>query len=84
MPYDIERIGPTRIYPPATYEMKFKIKANQDFQGEIKETVPASFEILRDSTSPNYQYQEIGSPLYLKNSEIALIIFFWSDNGSSG
>jgi hypothetical protein len=43
--FDIERIGPTRIFPPASYEMKFKIKTNQDFTGEIVERVPASFEI---------------------------------------
>jgi len=45
VPFDVERIGPTRIYPPATYEMTLKIKVNQDFVGEIIETVPASFEI---------------------------------------
>jgi len=44
--FEVERIGPTRIYPPATYEMKFKIKANQDFKGEVIEQVPAAFEIL--------------------------------------
>ncbi len=41
--FEIERTGPTRIYPPATYEMKIKIKANQDFQGEIVEIVPMTF-----------------------------------------
>jgi hypothetical protein len=46
VPFDVERIGPTRIYPPATYEMKFKIKANQDFQDQVIEVVPESFEIL--------------------------------------
>jgi hypothetical protein len=49
IPFDIERIGPTRIYPLAIYEMKFKIKANQDFTGEIKEYVPVDFEIEGNS-----------------------------------
>jgi len=43
VPFDIERIGPTRIYPPAIYEMKFRIKANQDFEGFVEEKVPSDF-----------------------------------------
>jgi len=27
VPFEIERIGPTRIYPPADYQMKIKIKS---------------------------------------------------------
>ncbi|MFH1657061.1 MAG: helix-turn-helix domain-containing protein, partial [bacterium] len=45
VPFDIERIGPTRIYPPATYEMVLKIKPSYDFNGEITEPVPAGFEL---------------------------------------
>jgi hypothetical protein len=45
VPYDIERIGPTRIWPQAAYEMKIRIKTKSDFKGEIVETIPASFEI---------------------------------------
>ena len=43
--FDIERLGPTRIYPIESYEMRFRIKANQDFTGEIAESVPESFVI---------------------------------------
>jgi len=43
--FDVERIGPTRIYPPVNYEMEMIIKANQDFTGQVIEKVPASFEI---------------------------------------
>jgi len=46
MPFEIERLGPTRIYPPASYQIKFNITANEDFSGLIKELVPASFEIV--------------------------------------
>ncbi len=51
VPFDIERIGPTRIYPPVTYEMRFIIKANQDFNGQIVEHVPESFEIITQETT---------------------------------
>ena len=46
VPFDVERIGPTRIYPPVSYEMKMMVKANQDFVGKVIETVPVSFEII--------------------------------------
>ena len=42
----VERVGPTRIYPPATYEMQIIITANQDFTGDIYEYMPDSFEIV--------------------------------------
>jgi len=45
IPFEIERIGPTRIYPPNTYEITLKIKVNKSFSGEIKESVPSSFDI---------------------------------------
>jgi len=43
VPFDIERIGPTRIYPPATYKVFLNIKTNQDYKGKIIESVPDSF-----------------------------------------
>ncbi|MCK4892216.1 MAG: hypothetical protein KAS78_06130, partial [Candidatus Pacebacteria bacterium] len=46
IPFDVERIGPSRIYPPADYNMVLKIKANQDFSGDIIETVPEGFKIV--------------------------------------
>jgi len=47
--FDVERIGPTRIYPLASYGMTLKIKANQDFIGEVIEIVPDSFVIIETS-----------------------------------
>jgi len=44
--FDIERTGPTRIYPPAIYSVSFNVIANQDFEGVVEETVPSDFEIL--------------------------------------
>ncbi|MDO8436243.1 MAG: hypothetical protein Q7S82_02560, partial [bacterium] len=51
VPFDVERIGPTRIYPLSAYEMQFKIKANQDFSGEVKERLPSSFAITNAGNS---------------------------------
>ena len=43
--FDVARSGPTRIYPPVPYVMNFTIKANKNYNGLIKEYVPALFEI---------------------------------------
>ncbi|MFC1787396.1 hypothetical protein ACFLY8_05140, partial [Halobacteriota archaeon] len=43
--FDVEREGPTRIYPPIPYVMNLTIKANNNYTGLIKEYVPASFVI---------------------------------------
>ena len=48
--FDIERLGPTRIYPPAIYNMTLNIVPTKDWRGEIIETVPSSFQIGEEST----------------------------------
>ena len=53
VPFEVERIGPTRIYPIAQYEMKIKIKANQDFKGQVIERVPSSFEVWEPGSRIN-------------------------------
>ena len=45
LPFEIERVGPTRIYPWVGYSMEFYVVANEDYKGEFIETVPVSFEI---------------------------------------
>jgi len=53
VPFDIERTGPTRIYPVADYEIIIKVKANQDFKGSVVETVPMTFKTwATDGTNP--------------------------------
>lgn len=47
VPYDIERTAPTRIYPPALYEVKLNITANRSYEGDIVERVPRGF-IIED------------------------------------
>ena len=49
LPFEIERTGPTRINPAAAYGMRFRVKANENFTGDITEFVPAGFE-LSEST----------------------------------
>lgn len=44
--FDVERQGPTRIYPPVYYNMNFTIKANKNFSGAITERVPRNFSIM--------------------------------------
>ena len=65
VPFDIERIGPTRIYPPAIYEMKIKIKVNQDFVGQVVESMPESFVIT--ATSDKRQETRDGEKLIIWN-----------------
>ncbi|MFA5746917.1 MAG: heparin lyase I family protein, partial [Candidatus Paceibacterota bacterium] len=56
VPFDVERIGPTRIYPMSAYEMTLKIKANEDFNGSISEPLPEGFEVV--SASGQYSEQK--------------------------
>lgn len=47
--FAVERTGPTRIYPPAKYQVTMSIIPDQDFNGDIVEYVPDSFEITETS-----------------------------------
>lgn len=53
IPFDIERKTATRIYPPNMYPVTFDITTNQDFEGEIKEFVPESFNISKPQDLDN-------------------------------
>lgn len=48
--FDVERVGPTRVYPPANYKMEITVRANQDFKGDIIETIPSSFTVFAETT----------------------------------
>lgn len=54
VPLDVERTGPTRIYPPKTYPVNFNIYANEDFEGTITETVPESFQVSQPEGANNF------------------------------
>ncbi|NTW22415.1 hypothetical protein HGA34_02595 [Candidatus Falkowbacteria bacterium] len=57
VPFDVERVGPTRIYPLADYKMRINIRANEDYAGDISEVVPGPFKIVSQELLLN------GSPL---------------------
>lgn len=64
---DVERNGPTRIYPKAAYEMSFKIKAKADYQGNFDEYVPLGFKILNyESKIIRNENGESDTPLELE------------------
>jgi len=44
-PFVVVRTGPTRVYPPSAYTMKFDITAKQQFSGTVEETVPEGFTV---------------------------------------
>lgn len=45
--FSINRSGPSRIFPPASYKVNLQITANQDYSGPIVETVPQEFIITQ-------------------------------------
>jgi hypothetical protein len=74
VPFDVERIGPTRIWPKAPYEMTLKIKANQDFKGKIVETVPKDFSIVECQNcslleKPVQDFKELAFNVEMKKRE---------------
>jgi|GEM_PF-2380773 len=58
VPFEVERITATRIYPEEPYPVTIKIKANQNFIGQIKENVPRVFKLK--SISSDGQTQIVG------------------------
>jgi len=57
--FEVERTGPTRIYPSADYEVVLRIRANEDFSGQVIEKVPADFEI--SSSTPGFVSQVLNT-----------------------
>ena len=50
--FDVERKGPTRIYPFKVQTMNITIKANRNYKGAIREYTPSSFDIVTQKNSP--------------------------------
>jgi murein DD-endopeptidase MepM/ murein hydrolase activator NlpD len=79
IPFDVQRVSATRIYPPNTYPMLFNITANRDFTGTVTETVPDSFTIIPATQSAVAAEGETGSvssydnmkTVYLNNNDPA-------------
>ena len=72
IPFDIERVGPTRINPTSPYDFKIKVKANQDFEGEVVEGVPSKFQIsnFKFQIEENQDTKQIIWPVSLRKGEV--------------
>lgn len=57
VPYSIERVGPTRIYPVAHYTMKIRVRAHEAFEGDIVERVPGDF-VFIDRGNGNLEWSD--------------------------
>ncbi|KKQ61407.1 MAG: hypothetical protein US83_C0006G0047 [Candidatus Falkowbacteria bacterium GW2011_GWC2_38_22] len=75
-PFVVERIGPTRINPTAEYGMMVKIRANEDFSGNLIEKMPEDFKISNfqflisnqlQITNYKLQIDDAGKNLILEN-----------------
>ncbi len=58
VPFDVERITATRIYPRERYPVILKIIANKNFTGKIKEVVPRDFKIFKLSKYDAQKFTE--------------------------
>lgn len=67
IPFDIERFEATRIFPPKPYSAGFKIKINEDFNGEVVETVPVNFTVATASAGLPFSETRIVVPPEEKN-----------------
>ncbi len=61
IPFDVQRVSATRIYPPDTYPMTLNITAHQDFKGVVTETVPQDFTITPATESAQELAQQQGA-----------------------
>ncbi len=63
IPFELERMGPTRINPKAPYGVKINIKANENYKGDLLEMIPLQFSIS------NYELR-INDKIFTKNPKI--------------
>ena len=82
-PFDIERIGPSRVYPVADYRMQLRVKANQGYQGTLREYVPSGFVIrdhrLRVKSHGRAQFAPIDRPLSNHETSDGRMALTWKD-----
>lgn len=78
--FDVERVGPTRIFPPVWYTMVFNIKANADYSGPVVETVPASFDVMPNqggTKAISGDTQTITWNVNLRHGSSTLVSYSW-------
>ena len=73
IPFDVQRVSATRVYPPNTYPMTINIKANRDFTGTVTETVPEDFVVTPAtmSATPVSSYTNMQT-VYLNTNDPAV------------
>lgn len=67
--FDVERITATRIYPASSYEVRMKIQANTDFEGQVVETVPGSFKITPSESKEVVAYKKIDDESLIQDNQ---------------
>lgn len=72
VPFDVERISSTRIYPAAEYDVVMEITANDDFSGVVTEAVPFDFSINESEKDGVLTHDSIGEEIILNTSESVL------------
>ncbi|MFH0892642.1 MAG: hypothetical protein V1867_07785 [Candidatus Falkowbacteria bacterium] len=80
--FDIERLGPTRIYPKSDYGMVIKIKSVDDFKGDIVESVPLGFKISNDElriTNSDERDPRGGNYKFYETEEAGMKKLVWQD-----
>lgn len=66
VPFDVERVTATRIYPANTYPVIFHVQAHQNFTGTVTEYVPADFAVSQSTNSSIQSYTDsslLASPI---------------------
>ncbi len=53
--FDVRRTGPSRIYPGAPYPVTLYVTSETDWEGEVVEIVPESFDITQPQHSQAYE-----------------------------
>lgn len=56
LPFVLTRVGPTRIYPPATYEMQLTLLSRRDFDGRLVESLPEGFIVTDTGGAEDTQF----------------------------
>jgi len=74
IPFDVQRVSATRIYPPNTYPVTFNITAHRDFSGTVTETVPDSFTITPATGSAQTTSYDNMQTVYLNSNDPAALM----------
>jgi murein DD-endopeptidase MepM/ murein hydrolase activator NlpD len=59
LPFSIERISATRLYPPLAYPMTVKVTASEDFTGTVTDVVPDEITVVKPEDSSVQGYDRV-------------------------